>query len=291
MNIKADEISKIIREQIGTTRSTWMSPRSAASCRSATASPACMASRTRWRARSQISAWCSASRSTSRRSVGAVLLGEFRSIKKAISSAHWPHHLGAGRRGTARPRGQRSASPSTAGHRDEAVLAHRTPGARRRRSARRARALQTGLKAIDSMVPVGPRSARAHHRRPADGQDRRRHRRHPEPEGRRHLHLRDRPEAVRWPGREDARKPTRCATPSSSLRPSTRANCFTSTYSACTFDVLPRQRRHALVIYDDLSKHAQAYREISSSSDGRRARGIPRRRVLPALGSSSAQRS
>jgi F-type H+-transporting ATPase subunit alpha len=27
--------------------------------------------------------------------------------------------------------------------------------------------------------------------------------------------------------------------------------------------VLPRQRRHALVIYDDLSKHAQAYREIS----------------------------
>ena len=27
--------------------------------------------------------------------------------------------------------------------------------------------------------------------------------------------------------------------------------------------VLPRQRRHALVIYDDLSKHAVAYREIS----------------------------
>ena len=27
--------------------------------------------------------------------------------------------------------------------------------------------------------------------------------------------------------------------------------------------ILPRQRRHALMIYDDLSKHAAAYREIS----------------------------
>src|SRR5258708_8620044 len=37
-----------------------------------------------------------------------------------------------------------------------------------------------------------------------------------------------------------------------------------SPYSACTFGEFFRDSgRHALVVYDDLSKHAQAYREIS----------------------------
>src|ERR1700686_1646368 len=39
---------------------------------------------------------------------------------------------------------------------------------------------------------------------------------------------------------------------------------YISPYSACTFGEFFRDsRRHALVVYDDLSKHAQAYREIS----------------------------
>src|SRR5213592_1381600 len=39
---------------------------------------------------------------------------------------------------------------------------------------------------------------------------------------------------------------------------------YISPYSACTFGEYFRDsKRHALVIYDDLSKHAQAYREIS----------------------------
>src|SRR5207247_4617965 len=39
---------------------------------------------------------------------------------------------------------------------------------------------------------------------------------------------------------------------------------YISPYSACTLGEFFRDsKRHALVIYDDLSKHAQAYREIS----------------------------
>ena len=39
---------------------------------------------------------------------------------------------------------------------------------------------------------------------------------------------------------------------------------YVSPYAACTFGEYFRDsRRHALVVYDDLSKHAQAYREIS----------------------------
>jgi hypothetical protein len=58
--------------------------------------------------------------------------------------------------------------------------------------------MQTGLKAIDSMVPIGPRPARADHRRPPDRQERRRDRRDHQPEGSEHdLRLRrDRPEGV-----------------------------------------------------------------------------------------------
>ena len=51
--------------------------------------------------------------------------------------------------------------------------------------------VQTGLKSIDAMVPIGRGAARADHRRPADRQDGGRDRRHHQPEGRRHhVHLR-----------------------------------------------------------------------------------------------------
>ncbi len=43
--------------------------------------------------------------------------------------------------------------------------------------------MQTGILAIDSMVPDRPRPARAHHRRPPDRQDRHRGRRHHQPKG------------------------------------------------------------------------------------------------------------
>ena len=46
--------------------------------------------------------------------------------------------------------------------------------------------VQTGLKAIDSMIPIGSRPARTHHRRPPDRQNRHRHRYDHQPEGRRH---------------------------------------------------------------------------------------------------------
>ncbi|MGY4431936.1 hypothetical protein ACVWWO_004413 [Bradyrhizobium sp. F1.13.1] len=75
--------------------------------------------------------------------------------------------------------------------------------------------MATGLKAIDALIPIGPRPARADHRRPSDRQDRDRARHHPQPEaaqraaGREHqavLRLRrDRPEALdRCPVREGA---------------------------------------------------------------------------------------
>ena len=40
--------------------------------------------------------------------------------------------------------------------------------------------------------------------------------------------------------------------------------------------ILPRNGRHALTIYDDLSKQAAAYREIPCSSAPTRSRGLPR---------------
>ena len=60
---------------------------------------------------------------------------------------------------------------------------------------------------------------------------------------------------------------------------------YISPYSACTMGEYFRDSgRHALLIYDDLSKHAQAYREISlllRRPPGREA--YPGRRLLPAL--------
>ena len=78
---------------------------------------------------------------------------------------------------TARPRGQlaRPAGRRQGPDRDRPVLAHRAAGAGRHRSAARCNEpLQTGIKAIDAMIADRPGPARADHRRPPDGQDRRR---------------------------------------------------------------------------------------------------------------------
>ena len=62
-----------------------------------------------------------------------------------------------------------------------------------------------------------------------------------------------------------SRKPTRCATIVVAATASDPAPLlYIAPYSACTFGEFFRDSgRHALVVYDDLSKHAQSYREIS----------------------------
>ena len=66
---------------------------------------------------------------------------------------------------------------------------------------------------------------------------------------------------------------------------------YISPYSACAMGEFFRDNgQHALCIYDDLSKHAQAYREISLLL--RRPpgpRGVPGRRLLPALAAAGAR--
>src|SRR4029434_8965466 len=67
---------------------------------------------------------------------------------------------------------------------------------------------------------------------------------------------------------------------------------YISPYSACTMGEYFRDSgRHALCVYDDLSKHAQAYREISlllRRPPG--ARGVSGRRVLSALATARTRR-
>ena len=67
---------------------------------------------------------------------------------------------------------------------------------------------------------------------------------------------------------------------------------YIAPFSACTFGEYFRDSgRHALVVYDDLSKHAQSYREISlllRRPPGREA--YPGRRLLPALAPAGARR-
>ena len=129
--------------------------------------------------------------------------------------------------------------------------------------------LQTGLKAIDGDGADRPRPARAHHRRPSDGQDGRRGRHdHQSERPGRHLHLqRDRTEAVHGrAGRQDARRSRRDGVHHRRCRTASDPAplLYISPYSACTIGEYFRDtNRHALCVYDDLSKHAQAYREIS----------------------------
>ncbi len=150
-------------------------------------------------------------------SVGAVLLGEFTEIKEGDHrQAHRPHHLGAGRRGDARPRGQRArpADRRQGPDRHEALLADRAHRARRRRSPVGEGAAADRPEGDRRDGADRPRPARADHRRPPDRQDRGRDRRHPQSEGdRRHLHLqRDRSEAVdRRAGGAHARRSRRDA--------------------------------------------------------------------------------
>ena len=129
--------------------------------------------------------------------------------------------------------------------------------------------VQTGLKAIDAMIPIGPRPARADHRRPPDRQDRDRDRHdHQQPRQRPPFRLRrDRAADVDGrPARRDARR-ARCAREHDHRRRGRRRGRADQVHRALRGRrdgrVLPLLGREAVCIYDDLTKHAYAYRQMS----------------------------
>ena len=181
-------------------------------------------------------------------------------------------HAGPGRPGPDRPR-RRSPGPAPrrqgADH-DRHLHARRAPGPRRRRPPARPRAAPDGHQGHRRHDPHRPRPARAHHRRPPDRQDRHRHRHHHQPEGTPTSSASTSPSARRTRRSPRSSRPSRTTgrwtTPSSSPpRPATRRRSSTwRPYAGCAIGEYFRDNgRHALIIYDDLSKHAAAYREIS----------------------------
>jgi F-type H+/Na+-transporting ATPase subunit alpha len=130
--------------------------------------------------------------------------------------------------------------------------------------------LQTGIKAIDSMIPIGRGQRELIIGDRQTGKTAIASGRHHQPEGRRRhgLHLcGDRPEALHGrPGGEDARRLRRDGVLDRGRGNGfgSRADAVPRPYSGVRNGrILPRPRRHVLCVYDDLSKHAAAYREIS----------------------------
>jgi F-type H+-transporting ATPase subunit alpha len=205
-------------------------------------------------------------------SVGAVLLGEFKEIKEGdtvkrtgriISVPVGDGLLGRVVNALGQPLDGKGPIPST----QFAPIERIAPGVVDRQSVKEP--LQTGLKAIDAMVPIG--------------------------RGQRELIIGDRQtgktavaidailnqkdtgviciynaigqkqstvaQVVRTLEEADAMRYTIVV---SSTASEPAPLLYISPYSACTFGEYFRDNgRHALVVYDDLSKHAQAYREIS----------------------------
>jgi F-type H+/Na+-transporting ATPase subunit alpha len=205
-------------------------------------------------------------------SVGAVLLGEFRDIKEGdlvkrtgriISVPVGEELLGR----VVNALGQPIDGKGPIATKQFAPIERLAPGVVDRQGVREP--LQTGLKAIDSMVPIG--------------------------RGQRELIIGDRQtgktavaidailnqkdtgviciynaigqkqstvaQVVRTLEEADAMRYTIVVAATAS---DPAPLLYISPYSACTFGEFFRDSaRHALVIYDDLSKHAQAYREIS----------------------------
>ena len=274
MNIKADEISKIIREQIGSyavdvdvaevgsivsigdgiarvhgvenamSARCWSFPTAYSASRSTSkrraSAPCCSASSGRSRKATSSNAPAASSRCRSAKSCSAA------------SSTRWASRL------TARAR----SSPK-----QFAPIERMAPGVVDRQPVREP--LQTGLKAIDAMVPIG--------------------------RGQRELIIGDRQtgktavaidailnqkdtgviciynaigqkqstvaQVVKTLEDADAMRYTIVVAATAS---DPAPLLYISPYSACTFGEFFRDSgRHALVVYDDLSKHAQAYREIS----------------------------
>src|SRR3954465_5456199 len=205
-------------------------------------------------------------------SVGAVLLGEFREIKEGdrvrrtgriISVPVGEELLGR----VVNPLGQPIDGKGPITTRQFSPIERLAPGVVDRQSVKEP--LKTGLKAIDAMVPIG--------------------------RGQRELIIGDRQtgktavaidaiinqretgviciynaigqkqstvaQVVRTLEEADAMKNTTVVAATAS---DPAPLLYIAPYSACTFGEFFRDTgRHGLVIYDDLSKHAQAYREIS----------------------------
>ena len=205
--------------------------------------------------------------------VGAVLLGDYtQHQRRRRSPPHRPHHVGAGGRGDDRPRGRRARPADRRQgpdrHRRSSIAIERiAPGVVDRQPVKEP--LQTGIKAIDAMIPIG--------------------------RGQRELIIGDRQTGktavaldtiINQKGGDVI-----CIYVAIGQKRSTVAQVvktledygameYTIVVAATASDPAPMQylapysgcamgeyfrdsERHALCIYDDLSKHAAAYREIS----------------------------
>ena len=130
--------------------------------------------------------------------------------------------------------------------------------------------LQTGIKAIDAMTPIGRGQRELIIGDRKTGKTTDRHRHDPQPEGPgREVHLRrHRPEGL--DGGQDGRRRSRSTAPwttrSSSSAPASDPAPFKylAPYAGCAMGQHWMENgEHALVVYDDLSKQAEAYRQLS----------------------------
>ena len=206
--------------------------------------------------------------------VGAVLFGEWEQDRRGRhGQAHRPPARDPGRRGAARPhrrpaRATRSTARATSTPTETRPAEFKAPGVVQRQPVKEP--MQTGLKAIDSMIPIGRGQreliigdrqtgktaiaidtiinnkdsdlvSRLRRDRPAHGHGRR-------------SSPRRWPRTARWTTRSSSPPPADEAAPIKFLAP---------VRGLRDGRVLPLQGRHALCIYDDLTKHAYAYRQMS----------------------------
>ena len=301
MNIKAEDISKIIREQIGASRWTWTSPRWARSSRSGDG-----IARVQGVDRVMSGEMLEfphdvfgIALNLEEDGIGAVLLGNFKLVKEGdtvrrtgriMSVPVGDELLGRVVNALGQPIDGKGPIATTA----FSPIERLAPGVVDRQPVREP--LQTGIKAIDAMIPIG--------------------------RGQRELIIGDRQtgktavvvDAIinqRGTGviciynaigqkqstvaqvvktlEENGAMEYTIVVAASASEPAPLL--YVSPYSACAMGEFFRDSgRHALCIYDDLSKHAQAYREISlllRRPPGREA--YPGRRVLPALAAAGAR--
>ena len=139
--------------------------------------------------------------------------------------------------------------------------------------------MQTGIKAIDALIPDWPWPARIDHRRPPDRQDRRRARHDPLPEAKRIDQ--NGPESeklyciyvVIGQKRSTVAQLVKMLEDKGALKYSIIVAAtasepaplqFLAPFAGCTMGEYFRDNgMHALIIYDDLSKQAVAYRQMS----------------------------